>query len=74
MVVIEEKYSVVFVSGSSAGLKIIGETFPFNSQSRLYYTQSNHSSALTIREYAFAKGADNIYLYPSSFSLYLYLY
>lgn len=51
------EYSCIFTSGATAALKLIGETFPWDNQSRFMYTMENHNSVLGIREYALSKGA-----------------
>ncbi|KAH7826711.1 putative molybdenum cofactor sulfurase [Monocercomonoides exilis] len=51
------EYTVIFTSGTTASLKMIGETFPWTSNSTFLYTRSNHNSVLGIREYALDKGA-----------------
>ncbi|CAI9087998.1 OLC1v1022225C5 [Oldenlandia corymbosa var. corymbosa] len=51
------EYSVIFTSGATAALKLVGETFPWSCQSKFMYTMENHNSVLGMREYALAKGA-----------------
>jgi len=50
-------YSVIFTSGSTAALKLVGETFPWTKDSQFIYTVDNHTSVLGIREYARKAGA-----------------
>ncbi len=50
-------YIVVFTANASAGLKLIGESFPFAPESRLLLAFDNHNSVNGIREFARAKGA-----------------
>ncbi|KAL2641505.1 hypothetical protein R1flu_009092 [Riccia fluitans] len=52
-----EEYSCVFTSGATAALKLVGETFPWTSDSQYMYTMENHNSVLGIREYALDSGA-----------------
>ncbi|KAF0701132.1 Aste57867_8355 [Aphanomyces stellatus] len=52
-----EVYDIVFTSGATAGLKIIGETFPFSNQSVFAYGVDSHNSAVGIRSYAQSSGA-----------------
>jgi molybdenum cofactor sulfurtransferase len=52
-----EEYVLVFTQNASGGLKLIGESFPFSSGSRLLLTFDNHNSVNGIREFARAKGA-----------------
>ncbi|KAH0707926.1 hypothetical protein KY290_012455 [Solanum tuberosum] len=51
------EYSCIFTSGATAALKLVGETFPWSSNSSFMYTMENHNSVLGIREYALSKGA-----------------
>ncbi|KAK6149517.1 hypothetical protein DH2020_017042 [Rehmannia glutinosa] len=51
------EYKCIFTSGATAALKLVGETFPWSSQSTYMYTMENHNSVLGIREYALGKGA-----------------
>ncbi|XP_058218468.1 molybdenum cofactor sulfurase isoform X1 [Rhododendron vialii] len=50
-------YKCIFTSGATAALKLVGEAFPWSSQSTFMYTMENHNSVLGIREYALSKGA-----------------
>ncbi|CAM8877089.1 unnamed protein product [Rhodiola kirilowii] len=50
-------YKCIFTSGATAGLKLIGEAFPWSSQSCFMYTTENHNSVLGIREYALSQGS-----------------
>ncbi len=51
------QYSVIFTSGATAALKLLGEAFPWSGGSEFAYTLDNHNSVLGIREYAKAGGA-----------------
>ncbi|CDJ59848.1 molybdopterin cofactor sulfurase, putative [Eimeria maxima] len=53
----EEEFAVVFTSGATAAIKLVGEDFPFSSASRFYYLRINHNSVLGVRELAYAAGA-----------------
>ena len=55
------EYILVFTPNASGGLKLVGESFPFTSQSRLLLTFDNHNSVNGIREFARAKGAQIAY-------------
>jgi molybdenum cofactor sulfurtransferase len=57
-----EEYTVVFVLNSTAALKIVGESFPFELGSRFSLTADNHNSVNGIREFAKAKGASVEYV------------
>lgn len=52
-----EDYVLVFTLNASAGLKLVGESFPFAPDGRLLLTFDNHNSVNGIREFARAKGA-----------------
>ena len=53
-----EEYSVIFTSGATAGMKIVGECFALSSESSLVIHEESHTSAMGIREYALKKGAN----------------
>eukprot|EP01122_Echinamoeba_exundans_P014892 TRINITY_DN685_c0_g1_i1.p1 TRINITY_DN685_c0_g1~~TRINITY_DN685_c0_g1_i1.p1 ORF type:complete len:777 (-),score=86.53 TRINITY_DN685_c0_g1_i1:140-2470(-) len=46
-----KEYSVIFTSGATAGLKMVGECFPWASGSAFAYSKHCHNSVLGIREY-----------------------
>lgn len=50
-------YKCIFTSGATGALKLVGEAFPWSSQSSFMYTMENHNSVLGIREYAYNQGA-----------------
>ncbi|GMG99326.1 hypothetical protein Nepgr_001166 [Nepenthes gracilis] len=52
-----KEYKCIFTSGATAALKLVGETFPWSSQSCFMYTMENHNSVIGIREYALNQGA-----------------
>eukprot|EP01062_Namystynia_karyoxenos_P022386 TRINITY_DN18580_c0_g1_i1.p1 TRINITY_DN18580_c0_g1~~TRINITY_DN18580_c0_g1_i1.p1 ORF type:complete len:899 (+),score=278.92 TRINITY_DN18580_c0_g1_i1:76-2697(+) len=52
----EEQYTVVFTSGATAALKLVGELFPFAEGSAFAPCEYNHNSVLGIREYCTARG------------------
>lgn len=52
-----KEYKCIFTSGATAALKLVGEAFPWSSQSSFMYTMENHNSVIGIREYALSKGA-----------------
>ncbi|PHJ20435.1 cysteine desulfurase selenocysteine lyase family plp dependent transferase superfamily protein [Cystoisospora suis] len=57
----EQDYAVIFTSGATAALKIVGESFPFAKDlSSFYYLRINHNSVLGMREYAYAKKAKSV--------------
>ncbi|CRG95987.1 aminotransferase, putative [Plasmodium gallinaceum] len=45
------EYSVIFTSGATGALKMIGEYFSWEKESLYYYLRINHNSVLGIREY-----------------------
>jgi hypothetical protein len=46
---------VIFTSGSTAALKLVGESYPFHTpSSRFLYAADNHNSVVGIREVCFA--------------------
>lgn len=51
------EYSVIFTGGTTLGLKMIGELFPWTPQSHFCYAKDSHNSVLGIREYAALHGA-----------------
>jgi molybdenum cofactor sulfurtransferase len=50
-------YSVVFVASATQALKLVGESYPWTSDSKFIYTRVNHNSVLGIRKYAIANDA-----------------
>jgi selenocysteine lyase/cysteine desulfurase len=57
-----DEYTLVFTANASAGLKLVGESFPFAPGSRLLLAFDNHNSVNGIREFARAKGAGIAYV------------
>ena len=45
-----------FIKGTTACLKMVGESFPWSEKSLFIYLKQNHNSVLGIREYAVKKG------------------
>ena len=56
------EYGVIFTSNASGGLKLIGESYPFESGARYLLTYDNHNSVNGIREFARHRGATVTYL------------
>jgi molybdenum cofactor sulfurtransferase len=52
-----DDYILAFTPNASGALKLVGESFPFESGSRCLLTFDNHNSVNGIREFARAKGA-----------------
>ncbi|GJQ08215.1 hypothetical protein GpartN1_g6.t1 [Galdieria partita] len=57
----KDTYDVVFTSGATAGLKLVGENFQWKENSGLIYLTDCHTSALGIRDYAASAGSS---IYP----------
>ncbi len=57
-----DEFCVVFTANASAALKLVGESFPFESGSRFVLTEDNHNSVNGIRIYAEGRGAETTYL------------
>jgi len=57
-----DEYLVIFTSNASAALKLVGESYPFTSHSRLLLTADNHNSVNGVREFARSHDADVRYL------------
>ncbi|RLN58585.1 hypothetical protein BBP00_00006928 [Phytophthora kernoviae] len=53
----EEEYTVVFTSGATAALKLVGESFPWSQDNTFAYSMDSHTSVLGIRGYAAAHGS-----------------
>jgi len=58
------KHSVIFTSGATAALKLLGESFPFTPSSTFLAQKDSHNSLLGISEYARQRGA-RVILLPS---------
>ncbi|KAL8273330.1 hypothetical protein Esti_002734 [Eimeria stiedai] len=52
----QEDFAVVFTSGATAAIKLVGEDFPFTPESSFFYLRINHNSVLGVRELAYAAG------------------
>ncbi len=57
-----EVYEVVFTPNASGALKLVGESYPFDADSRYLLSYDNHNSVNGIREFARARGAHVTYL------------
>ncbi|KAJ3425481.1 molybdenum cofactor sulfurase [Anaeramoeba flamelloides] len=51
-----EEYSIVFTSGTTEALKMIGESFPWSKESKFVYLKRSHNSVVGVREYAKDRG------------------
>jgi hypothetical protein len=56
------EYIAIFAANASGALKIVGESYPFDSNSRYLLTFDNHNSVNGIREFAHARGANVTYI------------
>ena len=52
-----KEYHLVFTSGATAAMKMVGELFPWQNGGQFLYIRQSHNSLVGIREYAKAKGA-----------------
>jgi molybdenum cofactor sulfurtransferase len=57
-----EEYVCVFTKNASGALKLVGESYPFGSDSTYLLTFDNHNSVNGIREFARTKGASISYV------------
>ncbi len=57
-----EEYAVVFTANASQALKLIGESYPFESGDRFLLTFDNHNSVNGIREFDRVRGATTTYI------------
>ena len=57
-----DEYVVIFTPNASGSLKLVGEAYPFSSDSRFLIAFDNHNSVNGIREFARSKGAEVAYL------------
>lgn len=57
-----DEYVVIFTPNASGALKLVGESYPFESNGRYLLTFDNHNSVNGIREYARTKGASVTYI------------
>ncbi|XP_026194340.1 molybdenum cofactor sulfurase, partial [Cyclospora cayetanensis] len=56
----EKEFAVVFTSGATAAIKLVGEDFPFTAESSFFYLRINHNSVLGVREFAYAAGVKSV--------------
>jgi selenocysteine lyase/cysteine desulfurase len=57
-----QEYVIIFTQNASGALKLVGESYPFDKDSRYLLTFDNHNAANGIREFARAKGAGITYV------------
>lgn len=56
-----QDYHCIFTANATGALKIVGECYPFSSESHFLLTADNHNSVNGIREYSKKKGGSNTY-------------
>ena len=56
------EYDVIFTPNASGAIKLVGESYPFDDNSRYLLAFDNHNSINGLREYANARGAQVTYL------------
>lgn len=60
-----DEYFVIFTSGATGGLRLVGESFPFTGEnSEFVFLENNHNSVVGIREFAAAQGSKFTALKP----------
>jgi selenocysteine lyase/cysteine desulfurase len=57
-----DDYTVVFTANATGALKLVGEAYPFDADSRLALTVDNHNSVNGIREFARARSTPVTYV------------
>jgi molybdenum cofactor sulfurtransferase len=57
-----DEYVVIFTQNATGALKLVGESYPFGSDSIYLLTYDNHNSVNGIREFAHARGATVTYI------------
>lgn len=57
-----DEYTVIFTQNATGALKLIGESYPFQTGSTFLLTFDNHNSVSGIREFARTKGAITTYI------------
>jgi selenocysteine lyase/cysteine desulfurase len=58
----EDEYAVIFTANASQGLKLVGESYPFEPGDQFLLTFDNHNSVNGIREFDRAHGAKTTYI------------
>lgn len=57
-----DEYVVIFTPNASGALKLVGEAYPFDAESRYVLTFDNHNAVNGMREFARAKSASITYI------------
>ena len=59
--VLSEGYDVMFTSGATASMNLVGQSFPWKNGSQMCYPMNSHTSLLGLRDYA-----PNVHCVPSA--------
>lgn len=57
-----DEYTVIFVANTSAAIKLVAESFPFDSETSLVLAADNHNSMNGVREFARSRDASVHYI------------
>ncbi|MDZ7320141.1 aminotransferase class V-fold PLP-dependent enzyme [Kosakonia sacchari] len=57
-----DEYEIIFTANASSAIRLVAESFPFESGTELILTKDNHTSVHGLREYAKSKGASVKYI------------
>ena len=57
-----DEYEIIFTPNASGAIRLVAESFPFESGSEVLLTKDNHTSVHGLREYARSKGASVKYI------------
>ena len=57
-----DEYELIFTANASGALKLVGESYPFDENSRYLLAFDNHNSVNGLREFAHARGANVTYM------------
>jgi molybdenum cofactor sulfurtransferase len=57
-----DEYTAIFTPNATGAIKLVGESYPFQSNDNYLLTFDNHNSVNGIREFAYAKGANVTYV------------
>ncbi len=60
----ESTHDVVFTANTTAAIKLVAESYPFDANTSLILSADNHNSVLGIREYA-RRAASPIHIFPN---------
>ena len=57
-----DEYEIIFTANASSAIRLVAESFPFDSGTEVLLTKDNHTSVHGLREYAKLKGASVKYI------------